>query len=93
MDVSQIIYNYAFTLGGTGLVVWAIFKFGVHKAIEEHMNELREELRPLSERLVRIEYQVNNNGGESMKDAIDRIETDVVELKINQAVIKSKLEC
>lgn len=82
MDISQIIYNYVFVIGGVGLVVWGIFKFGVHKAVD-----------PILERLTRIEYQVNNNGGESMKDAIDRIETDVVELKINQAVIKSKLEC
>ena len=82
MDISQIIYNYVFVVGGVGLVVWGIIKFGVHKAVD-----------PILERLTRIEYQVNNNGGESMKDAIDRIETDVVELKINQAVIKSKLEC
>lgn len=82
VNMSQIIYNYVFVIGGVGVVVWAIFKFGVHKAVD-----------PILERLARIEYQVNNNGGESMKDAIDRIETDVVELKINQAVIKSKLEC
>ena len=82
MDISQIIYNYVFVIGGVGIVVWGIFKFGVHKAVD-----------PILERLNRIEYQVNNNGGESMKDAIDRIESDVVELKINQAVIKSKLEC
>jgi SOS-response transcriptional repressor LexA len=30
--------------------------------------------------------------GESMKDAIDRIEKDAIELRINQAVIKTKLE-
>lgn len=90
-DISQLIYNYAFTIGGVGLVVWAIFKFGVHKAIETHMAELRSELQPIMDRLIRIEYQVYNNGGESMKDAIDRMETDITELKINQAVIKTKL--
>ena len=91
VDISQVIYNYAFTIGGTGVVLWAIFKFGVHKAIETHMVEIRTELRPIIDRLQRIEYQVNNNGGESMKDAIDRMEADVTELKINQAVIKAKL--
>jgi hypothetical protein len=33
-----------------------------------------------------------NNGGESMRDAIDRIESDAIELKINQAIIKTKLD-
>ena len=91
VNISQVVYNYAFTIGGTGLVLWAIFKFGVHKAIEEHMNEIRKELEPVITRLARIEYQVYNNGGESMKDSIDRIEADVTDLKINQAVIKSKI--
>lgn len=92
VNISQIVYNYAFTIGGTGLVLWAIFKFGVHKAIETHMSEIRIELQPIVDRLVRIEYQVYNNGGESMKDSIDRIEKDVVELKVNQAIIRTKLE-
>jgi hypothetical protein len=33
-----------------------------------------------------------NNGGESMKDAVDRIEQDVIELRVNQALIKGKME-
>ena len=48
--------------------------------------------KKIDKRLDKIEYQLHNNGGESMKDAIDRIEADVIELKINQAVIKTKLE-
>lgn len=35
----------------------------------------------LIKRLDRIEYQLYNNGGESMKDAVDRIEMDLVILK------------
>lgn len=78
MDISQIVYNYVFVLGGFGLVVWSIFKFGVHKAIEEHMVEIRNEFKPMMEDLRKIKYQVLNNGGESMKDAIDRIEKDLI---------------
>lgn len=48
--------------------------------------------KKIDKRLDKIEYQLHNNGGESMKDAIDRIETDVIELRINQAVIKARLE-
>lgn len=36
----------------------------------------------MDKRLDRIEYQLYNNGGESMKDAVDRIEIDVAVLKV-----------
>lgn len=91
-DISQIVYNYAFTIGGTGLVLWAIFKFGVHKAIDAHMLEIRNELRPLIDDIHRIKYQVYRNGGESMADSIARTERDVTELKVNQAKIMTILE-
>ena len=35
----------------------------------------------MNKRLDRIEYQLYNNGGESMKDAIDRIEVELLILK------------
>ena len=46
----------------------------------------------MNKRLDRIEYQLYENGGGSMKDQINCISDDIVELKINQAVIKAKLE-
>ena len=46
----------------------------------------------MNKRLDRIEYQLNENGGGSMKDKINCIGEDLIELKINQAVIKAKLE-
>ena len=49
-------------------------------------------LSNIIKRLDKIEYQLYNNGGESLKDAIDRTEKDVIELKVNQAVIKALLE-
>ena len=46
----------------------------------------------MNRRLDRIEYQLYENGGGSMKDQINCIGEDIIELKINQAVIKAKLE-
>ena len=46
----------------------------------------------MNKRLDRIEYQLYENGGGSMKDQINCISDDIIELKINQAVIKAKLE-
>ena len=46
----------------------------------------------LNKRLDRIEYQLYENGGSSMKDQMNRQDTILHELQINQAVIKNKLE-
>jgi len=46
----------------------------------------------MNRRLDRIEYQLYENGGGSMKDQINNLCEDITQLKINQAVIKSKLE-
>jgi hypothetical protein len=46
----------------------------------------------MNRRLDRIEYQLYENGGGSMKDQINNLCDDITQLKINQAVIKSKLE-
>lgn len=46
----------------------------------------------MSKRLDRIEYQLYENGGGSMKDQINNLCEDIQELKINQAIIKTKLE-
>ena len=53
--------------------------------------KLDERLTAQDKRLVRIEYQLYENGGSSMKDQINCITQDITELKINQAVIKSKV--
>jgi hypothetical protein len=46
----------------------------------------------MNRRLDRIEYQLYENGGGSMKDQINSLCEDITQLKINQAVIKAKLE-
>ena len=46
----------------------------------------------MNRRLDRIEYQLYENGGGSMKDQINCISQDIIELKINQAIIKTKVE-
>jgi hypothetical protein len=46
----------------------------------------------MNRRLDRIEYQLYENAGGSMKDQINAICEDITELKINQAIIKTKVE-
>lgn len=85
VDWSGIVYAYFFVGTATVYGLFRAFHHAIKTAIEIAIT-------PICEDLQKIKYQLYNNGGESMKDAIDRIENDVVELKINQAVIKSKLE-
>lgn len=85
---SQIVYNYFFVLGGTLGTIWLVFKFGVHKAIEEHMAEIRDELKPIAEmdkRLMRVEYALYNDGKTGLINKVDCL----VE---NQAVIRTDVE-
>ena len=85
VDWSSITYAYFFV--GTAVIygIWRAFVHAVTTVVSKA-------LTPVCEDLTKIKYQLYNNGGESMKDAIDRIEKDAVELRINQAVIKAKLE-
>ena len=84
-DWSSFVYGYFFVgtavLFGVGRILLHTIRNIIHAALE-----------PVFEDLTKIKYQLYNNGGESMKDAIDRIERDAIELKINQAIIKTKVE-
>lgn len=80
-------FTYAYFFVGTA-IAYGLWRALVH-AIS---NVVHKALEPVCEDLSKIKHQVFNNGGESMKDAIDRIEKEVVELRINQAVIKTKLD-
>jgi hypothetical protein len=48
--------------------------------------------KKMDKRLDKIEYQLYENGGGSMKDQLNRQDQALHELQINQAVIKTKLE-
>lgn len=85
VDISSIVYAYFFV--GTAVAIGLIRLF--HHVLKTVIHTA---LEPICDDLTKIKYQLYNNGGESMRDAIDRIEADTVELKINQAIIKTRLE-
>jgi hypothetical protein len=60
-------------------------------AVFKVWRKLDERLTEQDIRLVRIEYQLYENGGLSMKDQMNRACADINELKINQAVIKTRI--
>lgn len=99
MDISQIVYNYVFVIGGIGLVLWGIFQIGVHKSIESHMSEIRDEIRPivdclneLSRRLDRIEYALYNDGKTGLINKVDQLVENQQIIKTEVEIIKAKAE-
>lgn len=84
-DWSGFVYAYFFVGTGVLIALWKLFHYTVKSIVVLALS-------PVCDDLQKIKYQLYNNGGESMRDAIDRIERDAVDLKINQAVIKAKLE-
>ena len=48
--------------------------------------------RKMDKRLDKIEYQMYENGGGSIKDQLNRQDQTLHELQVNQAVIKAKLD-
>ena len=60
-------------------------------AVFKIWRKLDERLTEQDKRLIRIEYQLHENGGLSMKDQMNKACADISELKINQAVIKTRI--
>jgi len=70
--------------------VWAILESAV--IIGAPIFWLNRMFKKMDKRLSRIEYQLYENGGGSMKDQLNRQDQALHELQINQAIIKTKLE-
>ena len=60
-------------------------------AVFKIWRKLDERLTEQDKRLIRIEYQLYENGGLSLKDQMNKACADINELKINQAVIKTRI--
>ena len=94
-NFSQFLYNYVFIIGGVGTALWLFFKLGVHKAIEEHMAELRKELSPIVEmdkRLNRIEYALYNDGKTGLVNKVDLLVENQQSIKEDVLILKVQHE-
>jgi hypothetical protein len=92
---SQTLYNYFFVLGGTFTAIWLVFKFGVHKAIETHMDEIRTELKPIAEmdrRMMRVEYALYNDGKTGLINKVDCLVENQAHIRTDIEVVKAKVE-
>jgi len=98
-DLSSTVYGFFFVACATGLGLWKIFQHGVHKSVETHLNELREELRPIMEcitemdkRTSRIEYALYNDGKTGLINKVEELLSNQQVIKVDVEVMKAKAE-
>ena len=83
----MLFWNNASTVSNA---IWAILESIV--IIGAPIFWLNKMFRKMDKRLDRIEYQLYENGGGSMKDQMNRQDQALHDLQVNQAVIKTKLD-
>ena len=98
-DIANGIYGYFFVAAATGVGLWRLFQHGVHKSVENHLNELREELKPLMDlmdgmdkRTTRIEYALYNDGKTGLINKVDALIENQQIIKVDVEVMKAKAE-
>jgi hypothetical protein len=98
-DIANGVYGYFFVAAATGLGVWRLFQHGVHKSVEIHLTELREELKPLMEmldamdkRTNRIEYALYNDGKTGLINKVEALLENQQVIKVDVEVMKAKAE-
>jgi len=69
--------------------VWAILESII--IIGAPVFWINKKFNKMDKRLDKIEYQMYENGGGSIKDQLNRQDKDLHEIKIDQAIIKTKM--
>jgi hypothetical protein len=94
-DTATIVYSYFFvgvaTLTGVGMLI----KHFLHKFMQQHMDEIREELSCLSEmdkRTSRIEYALYNDGKTGLINKVEALLENQASIKLDVEVMKAKGE-
>jgi hypothetical protein len=98
-DIANGVYGYFFVAAATGVGLWRLFQHGVHKSVENHLNELRDELKPLMDlmdgmdkRTTRIEYALYNDGKTGLINKVDALIENQQIIKVDVEVMKAKAE-
>lgn len=87
-DISGGVYGFFFVsvavLAGLGVLA----KHAVHNLIEQHMGEIRDELK----RLDRIEYALYNDGQTGLINKVDALIENQQVIRVDVEVMKARVE-
>ncbi len=96
-DLSGTIYGFFFVATATLYGLWKIFQHGVHKSVEQHLTELREDLQPIidmmtemDKRTTRIEYALYNDGKTGLINRVEELLENQQAIKVDVEIMKSK---
>ena len=85
-DISGGVYGFFFVAVAIMAGLGVLAKHAVHNLIEQHMGEIRDELK----RLDRIEYALYNDGQTGLINKVDHIIEQQQAIKIDVEVLKAK---
>ena len=87
-DISGGVYGFFFVsvavLAGLGVLA----KHAIHNLIEQHMGEIRDELK----RLDRIEYALYNDGQTGLINKVDALIENQQVIRVDVEVMKARIE-
>lgn len=96
-DLSNSIYGFFFVGTACAYGFWKVFQHGVHKSVETHLAELREDLKPMMDlmsemdrRTTRIEYALYNDGKTGLINKVEELLENQQLIKVDVEVMKAK---
>lgn len=98
-DWANTVYGYFFVFGAVLAGLGILGRHAVHRLIEEHLTELRTELKPILEmmaeidlRTSKIEYAIYNEGKTGLINKVDNLLENQQAIKIDVEVMKAKVQ-
>jgi hypothetical protein len=94
-DTATIVYSYFFVGAATLTGIGILIKHFLHKFMEQHMDEIREELSCLTEmdqRTSRIEYALYNDGKTGLINKVEALLENQQVIKIDVEIMKAKYD-
>lgn len=100
-DISSTVYGFFFVFTAVAFGFWRVFQHGVHKSIENHLEDLKseimdsltnltEQVEHIDKRTDRIEYALYNDGQTGLINKVDQLVDNQQVIKTDVAVLKVK---
>ena len=87
-DISGGVYGFFFVAVAIMAGLGVLAKHAVHNLIEQHMGEIRDELK----RLDRIEYALYNDGQTGLINKVDALIENQQVIRVDVEVMKARVE-
>ena len=87
-DISGGVYGFFFVAVAIMAGLGVLAKHAVHNTIEQHMGEIRDELK----RLDRIEYALYNDGQTGLINKVDALIENQQVIRVDVEVMKARVE-